>query len=113
MRLKGFVLLGGLEGQQLDGQLRRLEVARDAGGDERAGPNSMEKIKLPAQSYRQGRGSGLAIAVQPQVAENGIELPKVPRMEVDGECRGAGDRISAQMSVRLQLAGVRMQLQFA
>src|ERR1039458_3995171 len=73
----------------------------------------MEKIKLPGQGYRQRGGSGLSVAVQPQVAENGVKLIEVPRMEVDGKCRGAGERVSAQMAVRLQLAGGRVQFESA
>ena len=34
-------------------------------------------------------------------------------MEVDGKCRGAGERISAQMAVGLQLAGGGEELEFA
>src|ERR1035441_5752843 len=73
----------------------------------------MEKIKLPGQGDRHGGGSGLSVAVQPQVSEHGVKLIEVPRMEVDGKCRGAGERVSAQMAVRPQLAGGRVQFESA
>ena len=73
----------------------------------------MEKIDPPGESHRQRRGSCLAVACQPHVAQDGIELSKVLRMEVNGDCCRAGHGVRAQMAMSLQLAGRQMQNQLA
>jgi hypothetical protein len=63
--------------RQLDGQLRGLQIAGKVRIDERAGPESIDKIHPPGESARAAPRSGLPVAAQSQVAQHGIELARL------------------------------------
>ena len=73
----------------------------------------MKKIKLTAQRHRQRRRSRLSVPIQSKVAQHRVEFVQVMRMKIDGQGRGGGQRISAQMAAHLQLAGRRFELELA
>ncbi len=106
--------LAGTAGRRwhFDGQLRCLERARDMRLDQRAGPRSV-KICLPHKGHGQSRRPFLAIALQSQAAQNGVELRNVARLKVDGERRRARDGVSTQRASRNEIARGQVQLQVA
>ena len=71
------------------------------------------EVGLPGESDREGGGSGFAVALEAEAAQHGVEFAQVAGMEIDGERRGAGERVCAQAAVRRELAGGQVQLELA
>jgi hypothetical protein len=112
--------------RQLEGQLRRLEVARQVRIDQGAGPRAV-KIRLSRERDGQGGGAGFTprrrrslagnpgvwLAGQAQIAQHGVEFAQVLGVEIDRQRRGAGERVGAQMAAGLDLTGGQIELQGA
>src|SRR5208282_1222680 len=106
--------LGGIAGcgRHFDGQLRGLERACDVRLHQRACPGAV-KIGLSHERYRQSRRSSLAIALESQAAQDGVELRQIAGMEINGQDRCARDGVSTERASRKEVTRWKMQLQLA